>query len=723
MKKFKVLLLVIVGLLLILPFSTHAERNLGNEEGEFTQIRGKMYEAFEGDGYFGLAPGHYYVKWLQDSGGNSSPWIAYCTDFEMQYFYRTDFASQGAADVGIQYIIKNGFVGDPTGAQSYHYSTNNDCESDDCPSLLALTSNAPKANSPWYVNYWLTQVAIWVYQGTVDGFTGDNLTENQRIVMNLVNKAREEKEKADNFTTVNPSMSIGNSELKLDGNYYYSELITPSGVGEKYTVEVNNNNYEVVDSNKNAKTTFNTNEKFYIRVLKSKVTKSEEVTVTLTTNGKTYANKYVSAEGSQDLASYKVTEDKSKTATLKLNVNYICDLTITVIDSVTKEKICGGSFNVLDENGKGAKNINGEDIGTITLSGDKCTATISVPYGKYTVVQQTAVEPYIKDETKHQVNTETECPLTVELVNEKLYQIKILKVDGSETNPLAGAKLKLVDSNNKVIKEFVSTKEAIVIDKLPAGTYYLTEVESPKGYNLNNEKMTIVVNDNSNNKQFLFYNDESLYKIRILKVDGDETNPLEGAKLKLQDVNGKVVKEFVSTKEAIVIDNLHAGTYYLTEVEAPKGYVLSEETITIEVNSDNNDKLIVFNNDEQLYKVRILKINGSETNPLEGAMLKLVDSNGKVIKEFVSTKEEIVIENLHEGTYYLTEEAAPSGYKLSSEKITIVVNAKNDNKLYTFNNDEIVVPKTDFDTNFIVFGIILGAIGVGFIIYSKKRYA
>lgn len=520
MKEYKLLIkLLIISLFVFLPLNAYAERNLGDDEGSFDIISEKMYEAFDDDYHLGQAKGHYYVKWLQNVDGDQTPRIAYCGDYNTPFTYREDFASKGADDIGIQYIIKNGFTGNTADGQSYHYSTNDNCEADSCPSLVNLNTNYPKANAPWYVNYWLTQMAIWIYQGSIDEFSGSNLSENRQIIMNLVNGAKAAKASTVNFANVDPHMAISNNVLKIDGDYYYSELITASDVGETFNVSVSSNNYEVVDVNKNIKATFNNGDKFYIRVLKSKVVKNEEVTITLSTEGVTYANKYLSANGSQQLSSYIVGKTSPKTTTLKLNTDYACDLTVTVTDSVTKEKICGGSFAIYDENGNLAKDNKGKEIGIVELSQEMCQPTFSLPEGKYRVVQQTSIDPYLKDENEYQINTETQCPLNVELKNEKLYQIRILKINGSEDNPIAGAKLKLEDSNGNIIKEFISSTEPQIIDKLHAGTYYLSEVEAPNGYSLSDEKITIEVNNENYNKLFTFNNDE----IIVPKTDFNST--------------------------------------------------------------------------------------------------------------------------------------------------------------------------------------------------------
>ena len=62
--------------------------------------------------------------------------------------------------------------------------------------------------------------------------------------------------------------------------------------------------------------------------------------------------------------------------------------------------------------------------------------------------------------------------------------------------------------------------------------------------------------------------------------------------------DGKTILEFVSSTEPTVINSLYAGTYYLSEVEAPSGYALKTDKMEIQVNATTNDKLFMFPNDE-----------------------------------------------------------------------------------------------------------------------------
>lgn len=86
-------------------------------------------------------------------------------------------------------------------------------------------------------------------------------------------------------------------------------------------------------------------------------------------------------------------------------------------------------------------------------------------------------------------------------------------------------------------------------------------------------------------------------KIVISKQDATNSKEVPGAKLKLVDEQGNLVKEWTSTDKPYELE-LKPGKYSLTETIAPEGYALSTETVTFTVNEDGttDPKNIVMQN-------------------------------------------------------------------------------------------------------------------------------
>lgn len=148
---------------------------------------------------------------------------------------------------------------------------------------------------------------------------------------------------------------------------------------------------------------------------------------------------------------------------------------------------------------------------------------------------------------------------------------------------------------------------------LSPGTYYVREYENnvrkASGYKLNPKIYTVTVTaDNSYaNPVILEVEDEPeiLPNAKIIKksanpeiTDGNECYSVKGAKFNvyktMTDARGKTnaYKENLETDDegVAVIEAIEPGTYYVREIEAPKGYELSDDIATLVVKDDTESK-------------------------------------------------------------------------------------------------------------------------------------
>ncbi len=161
--------------------------------------------------------------------------------------------------------------------------------------------------------------------------------------------------------------------------------------------------------------------------------------------------------------------------------------------------------------------------------------------------------------------------------------------------PLAGAKLHLLDSSGGLVAEIITDGTEIVLEaELIAGeTYTLREVEAPPGYVLA-EDVIFTVSEDGSIDEIIMKDDYT--KVEIFKLDGRD-RPLAGALLQLWDKDGNVVEEWISTEEPHkVYAKLVAGeTYTLHEEKTPEGYLRADDQ-TFTVSEDGSiDRLTVYN--------------------------------------------------------------------------------------------------------------------------------
>ncbi len=294
---------------------------------------------------------------------------------------------------------------------------------------------------------------------------------------------------------------------------------------------------------------------------------------------------------------------------------FISDVITVSSNNNNAEFTIGGSANVnteiVDANGNKVNKVkNGSKVyaripastiqagQSVTISvavngqATKQTAYVYTPCsGKY----QTIIPSITYPETES-----TQATIKVKAAKEKIQtKVKISKQDITSKEEIAGAKLKITDLNGKEIISWVSSTTPKLIKNLKPGKYYLEETQAPDGYILSTEKKEFEVKEDGTVTSIVFYNEKQETKpnkVAISKQDMTTKQELPGATLVIKDANGKEIDRWVSTNEVHYVE-LEKGTYTLTEVIAPKGYVLSTETITFTVDENGNvDKPVIMYN-------------------------------------------------------------------------------------------------------------------------------
>ena len=214
----------------------------------------------------------------------------------------------------------------------------------------------------------------------------------------------------------------------------------------------------------------------------------------------------------------------------------------------------------------------------------------------------------------------------------------------------------------------------------------------------------------------------STMQLSINKIDANTNKPLAGAVLVLKDSNNKELAKWTTTVNAHIIKNLPEGTYTVEEVEAPYGYILNKTPVTIKVTNNKRSYSVTMKNTPKNIVININKLDADTKKPLEGAVLVIKDSDGKVFARFVTESTPHVITDIPYGTYTVEEESAPSGYIKSNEKISFTVNDNQQSHQITITNTkETPVPNTGSESIiFILIGTIIVGIGLDFILKHAK---
>ena len=245
----------------------------------------------------------------------------------------------------------------------------------------------------------------------------------------------------------------------------------------------------------------------------------------------------------------------------------------------------------------------------------------------------------------------------------------------------------VIYAKDTLVKTVTTDKngEAVIKD-LPLGKYRVKETKAPSGFalNPNSQEVSFIYKDQNTpeiEEKLKFSNERQKVELSVEKQDAETGKVLKGATFGLYNKEAissgdKVIvkadtllQEITSNekgKAAFTLD-LPLGRYYVKELQAPAGYVSSDEILEFDATYQGQDvKTIKLKSvkKNQPTTVEVTKADITTGTELDGASMSVLDKDGNVIDSWTSVKDSPhVIKRLQVGkTYILREELAPYGY-------------------------------------------------------------
>lgn len=324
------------------------------------------------------------------------------------------------------------------------------------------------------------------------------------------------------------------------------------------------------------------------------------------------------------------------------------------------------------------------EIASCGLDG-KLTFTVDLPCGYSYYVQEYATdESYVLSGEKYPVEfayAGQEIALVQIAVNEgtpienSLIRgaVKLIKADsgnGERLSGMQGMVYRDINGDGKYDPETdyeigpVEEGKAGLYTKfgLAYGKYLFHETKAPEGYAVDAGYYPFSIqrdNDMAEVKTSDRGFENKPLQTEISKTDITTGKPVAGATLRILDSKGAIVEQWITGKRPHSIRCLPAGEYVLREELAPtqNGYVRVQE-VPFTVRETGEIQKVEMRDDYT--KVQIDKTDVSTGEPVNGALLRLLDAKGNTVDEWISGIEPHYMEYLPVGNYTLTEIAAPT---------------------------------------------------------------
>lgn len=227
-----------------------------------------------------------------------------------------------------------------------------------------------------------------------------------------------------------------------------------------------------------------------------------------------------------------------------------------------------------------------------------------------------------------------------------------------------------------------SSKGAIDITGLPEGDYEWREISTADGYMISSKKAITVSADKTATTEFI--NKASAPdkgKITIHKRDAETRADLEGAKFEVaaaEDIyvgtgyciypKGTVIDTITTSADGIAETTkvLYKGySYTVTEIEAPKGYSISDEpTQTIKLVEQQAEFVVDFENEQNTIPFEITKTDISTGELIPDCTFEILNENKEQVITGTTDENGIAHFQLAIGKYFYREISAPDIYEI-----------------------------------------------------------
>ena len=362
------------------------------------------------------------------------------------------------------------------------------------------------------------------------------------------------------------------------------------------------------------------------------------------------------------------------------------NLLVKKIDSVTHKPLSDVEFFVTTADGSVVGDANGKYV---TDSAGTFTITDITPGTTLVVKETRARDGYLLDDAPQTATVKAGQTVTLEFRNQPQGSLIINKLSSADKKtPLEGVLFQITYSDGSFVDNgtlsskglYRTDKNGQIILSGITGTVVVTEVETIKGYRIDDASRSQTIEVRANDTQQLWFYNAPISRILLHKVDKATGKGISGAVFLLYDSNHNPIGEYVTDQDGYIYadEGPADGRYYLREIKAAPGYVLDPELKTIYVRYGSTTE-IEWSNTAECGQIQIIKKSADDnaTNGLpagtllEGAVFEIYDKAGNVVDTIKSDRNgRAVSKTLPLSRYTVREIKAPANYSINPTVMT-----------------------------------------------------
>ena len=361
-------------------------------------------------------------------------------------------------------------------------------------------------------------------------------------------------------------------------------------------------------------------------------------------------------------------------------------LLVKKIDSATHKPLSNVEFMVTTADGTVVGDANGKYV---TDSAGTFTITDITPGTALVVKETRARDGYLLDDAPQTATIKAGQTVTLEFRNQPQGSLIINKLSSADKKtPLEGVLFQITYSDGSFVDNgalsskglYRTDKNGQIILSGITGTVIVTEVETIKGYRIDDASRSQTIEVRANDTQQLWFYNAPTSRILLHKVDKATGKGIYGAVFLLYDSNHNPIGEYVTDQDGYIYadEGLADGRYYLREIKAAPGYVLDPELKTIYVRYGSTTE-IEWSNTAECGQIQIIKKSADDnaTNGLpagtllEGAVFEIYDKVGNVVDTIQSDRNgRAISKTLPLSRYTVREIKAPANYSINPTVMT-----------------------------------------------------